>query len=343
MKYGLLLLMMVQLLPKLTFCQTVDLSGTYIFETYIVGTGTVTINGLVQRDSSITTEVVPVPTSSSWDVLGIATATVTGNGSNTVNVARYGQMGCTVDAIGAGTSTAGNLAIMGITNPIDCADSGQANIDLIPIGTRVVGYFLTTKPAGSAATVELTPGLMGTQITGVPISATSFSTSSNMTIGGTLSATGTVSSGTSSNAPGCIHLSDAGGSHDMGFCAPSSGVSGTFTLPTSVGSSNNVMATDGSNNLSFIGLGSIAGTLGSSQMPAFTGDVTNSGLAMTVGKIGGKAISLMGPLTTCGGFGLQFTTTAATNVTLPVSGRGRQYSCLSGITGNQRQWTTDIG
>ena len=42
--------------------------------------------------------------------------------------------------------------------------------------------------------------------------------------------------------------------------------------------------------------------------------------ALTVGGIGGKAVSLGGNLTTGGAFGLTLTTTATTNVTLPTSG-----------------------
>lgn len=52
-----------------------------------------------------------------------------------------------------------------------------------------------------------------------------------------------------------------------------------------------------------------------------SGDATisNAGV-LTVGKIGGKSVTLGGALTTSGAFSLTLTTTAATNVTLPISG-----------------------
>ena len=51
-----------------------------------------------------------------------------------------------------------------------------------------------------------------------------------------------------------------------------------------------------------------------------TGDLTCSGLACTVGSIGGNAVTLGGSLTTSGAHSVVFTTTGNTNVTLPTSG-----------------------
>ena len=206
-------------------------TGYAVYETWTTSAAVTSANTLVQRDSSNPiTYVVPASAASSWDVLGIATNTALSGSS--LSVARYGQAQCIVDASGAGATTAGHLAVMGITNNVDCADSGQTNVDLIPIGTRVVGYFLQgSVAAGSTAWVELTPGLMGTELTGVPLSATSFSTSSNASINGSVYSTQNVYAGTSSSAPGCVHLSDTGQTHDMGVCAPASGFSGLLDLP----------------------------------------------------------------------------------------------------------------
>jgi hypothetical protein len=51
-----------------------------------------------------------------------------------------------------------------------------------------------------------------------------------------------------------------------------------------------------------------------------TGDLACSGLACTVGSIGGEAVTLAGALSTSGAHSLVFTTTGNTNVTLPTSG-----------------------
>ncbi|MFN7994945.1 MAG: hypothetical protein U0Q18_15165 [Bryobacteraceae bacterium] len=62
----------------------------------------------------------------------------------------------------------------------------------------------------------------------------SITTVADVDAGGNVNAVGTVSAGTSSTTPGCVHLQD-GASHDMGICAPASGFSGLLTLPVSAG------------------------------------------------------------------------------------------------------------
>lgn len=107
---------------------------------------------------------------------------------------------------------------------------------------------------------------------------------------------------------------------------PVNGISGTVTnpsttpaialalgniTPTSVASSG---AVSGSN---------LTGTNTGDQTIALTGDVTGSGtgsFAATVGKIGGKAVSLAGALTTSGAFASTFTMTGVTAVTFPTAG-----------------------
>ena len=66
----------------------------------------------------------------------------------------------------------------------------------------------------------------------------------------------------------------------------------------------------------------VTGTLQAAQMPALTGDATNTAgsLALTVGAIGGKSVSLGGALTTTGAFSLGLTLSANTSLTLPTSG-----------------------
>ncbi|HVN04068.1 MAG TPA: hypothetical protein VMT86_06590 [Bryobacteraceae bacterium] len=86
--------------------------------------------------------------------------TVTGGSGATVQVARYGQVPCVLDT----NSMAGHLAIMGTTTNCDCADAGTNVVSGVAIGARVVGYFLQTATAGTTALVELTPGLVGTEI-----------------------------------------------------------------------------------------------------------------------------------------------------------------------------------
>lgn len=71
------------------------------------------------------------------------------------------------------------------------------------------------------------------------------------------------------------------------------------------------------------GSGNSTGTNTGDQTIILTGDVTGSGtgsFATTVGKIGGKAVSLAGALTTSGAFASTFTMTGVTTVTFPVAG-----------------------
>jgi len=145
-------------------------NGIPISETWTVTSGT-TVNQytLVQRDSHNPTMVKPASVASGSDVLGIAMTTVTGGSGATVQVARYGQISCYVDTGGAAH---GDLAVMGSTNNTYCGDSTQTNVAGVAIGTRVIGYFLSNAIANSTVIVELTPGLMGTSITGVPVTAT---------------------------------------------------------------------------------------------------------------------------------------------------------------------------
>jgi hypothetical protein len=124
-------------------------------ETFTVGAGGVAANTLVVTDSSNPSNIISATGSTAY---GIATSTVAAGG--TVEVARYGQVACLVDAGGAAQ---GDLVIAGTVNVTYCKDSGQTLPINLPIGTRIIGQFRTATAAGSPAMVELTPGLFGLQ------------------------------------------------------------------------------------------------------------------------------------------------------------------------------------
>ena len=120
---------------------------------------------------------------------------------------------------------------------------------------------------------------------------TSLTTTSGITAGGALTAVGNVYANSGSNAAGCLHLADTNGAHDMGLCAPSSGVNGLVNLWSGAGGAGQVTTSDGANNLVWSNLGAIAGTLTSGQMPTLTGDISNNGLATTVTALQGQAVA----------------------------------------------------
>jgi hypothetical protein len=122
-------------------------------ETFTVGSGGVIANTLVVTDSNSPANII---SASGNTVYGIAISTVAAGG--TVEVARYGQVACFVDAGGA---TEGDLVIAGSANVTYCKDSGQALPINIPIGTQIIGVFRTNAPPGATAMVELTPAQFG--------------------------------------------------------------------------------------------------------------------------------------------------------------------------------------
>ena len=124
----------------------------------------------------------------------------------------------------------------------------------------------------------------------------SLTTTSDVTSGGALTATGNVSANSGSNTLGCLHLSDSNAAHDTGICAPSSGFNGLFNLWTSAGSAGQVATTDGSLNLLWSNLSGIAGTLTAAQMPALTGDAGNTGLTIAVTGLQGRSVSSASPV-----------------------------------------------
>ncbi len=124
-------------------------------ETFTAGAGGVAANTLVTTDSSSPAKIISATGNT---VYGVAMGTAAAGA--TVEVARYGQVPCFVDAGGA---VQGDLAIVGTGNVTYCKDSGQTLPANIPIGTRIIGQFRTAAPAGSTALIELTPYQFGLQ------------------------------------------------------------------------------------------------------------------------------------------------------------------------------------
>jgi hypothetical protein len=109
-------------------------------ETFTVGAGGVAGNTLVITDSSSPAYIIAATGNTAY---GIAISTIAAGG--TVEVARYGQVACFVDAGGA---VQGDLVIAGTANVTYCKDSGQNLPINVPIGTRIIGVFRTGASAG---------------------------------------------------------------------------------------------------------------------------------------------------------------------------------------------------
>ena len=128
------------------------------------------------------------------------------------------------------------------------------------------------------------------------------------TVGGDLTMTG-LGSATVAKIQGTT-VSGVTGTGNVVFSAAPT-LSGSVTL--SGLSSAGVVTTNGS------GVLATNATLPAAEFPSLTGDVTNSGLTTTVGKIGGNAVSLGGAFTTSGG-AITLTTSGGSNVVVPASG-----------------------
>ncbi len=222
---------MTRLLLPLLACAPVLLHGQInsISETWTVNSvGSVAANTLVQRDASNPTLVQAVASASGSfpDVLGIALSTATSG--QPVQVARYGQAPCVLDS----NSTAGHLAVVGSTTYSYCGDGGLP-INGVPLASRVVGYFLQTQTAGSGNTalVELTPGLMGTALTSVPI----------------ISTTGSISAGSTGSA-GCVNLFDLSGTQTQ-LCSPTMATGDLLVNGTALVLSGGALGTPSSGTL----------------------------------------------------------------------------------------------
>ena len=152
-----------------------------------------------------------------------------------------------------------------------------------------------TLPDGALPSDAITNGALNSST--LTAALTSLATTSDITLGGALTATGNVYANAGSSAAGCVHLSDANGAHDMGLCAPSTGFNGLLNLWSAAGTAGQVTISDGANDLVWSNLSGIAGTLTSSQMPSLTGDVSNSGLTLTVTALRGRTVASSAPAT----------------------------------------------
>ncbi|MGA3044952.1 MAG: hypothetical protein ABSF54_29600, partial [Bryobacteraceae bacterium] len=150
-----------------------------------------------------------------------------------------------------------------------------------------------TLPDSALPSDTVTTGVLGNAT--LTADLVSLTTTGGVTAGGALTATGNVYANSGSSTTGCLHLSDANSVHDTGVCAASSGFNGLFNLWTSAGSAGQVATTDGSLNLLWSNLSGIAGTLAAAQMPALTGDAANTGFAVTVAGLQGRAVSSASP------------------------------------------------
>jgi hypothetical protein len=185
-----------------------------------------------------------------------------------------------------GTVSGGNSAVtsaFGRTGDI-AAQAGDYTY------SQIVG---TLPDAALPSDAVTTSGLSNSTLTAA---LTSLATTSDIAVGGALTATGNVYANAGSNAPGCLHLSDANGTHDMGLCAPSAGFNGLLNLWNSSGAMGQVTTSDGANSLQWSNLGGITGTLTSAQMPALGGDITNSGLIATVTGLRGRMVASTAPI-----------------------------------------------
>lgn len=128
-----------------------------------------------------------------------------------------------------------------------------------------------------------------------------------------------------------IAVYDAG--NNSGYCYTSNGSASPATFQVCGGggggvpggSTNSIQYNAGSSTFGGISIGTSQiligqnGTFPAAETLSGDGTIASNG-ALTIGSIGGKAVSLGGSLTTSGAFNSTFTMTGATNVTFPTSG-----------------------
>ncbi len=142
---------------------TVILDGTqhslgtgYLSATKTAGTGGVTANLLCRIDA---TGSVVVPALGDIGILGVCVTSQTA--AQSVEVATRGVINCVAD----NATTAGNIAIAGITTAGRCRDSGQPYTTGVTLSTQVLGKILTAATAGSLVSIELYgPGHYGASV-----------------------------------------------------------------------------------------------------------------------------------------------------------------------------------
>ncbi len=131
-----------------------DASGnTAVTESWVAGSGGVTVNKLVMLDASAPSLVVAATAGGYGVALGTAVA------GASVQVAREGAAQCVA---GSGGVTAGHLVIWG--TGATCVDSGQTSRANISSAVRVIGLARTTAIATALVLVDLSGASFGTQL-----------------------------------------------------------------------------------------------------------------------------------------------------------------------------------
>jgi len=288
---------------------------------------------------------------------GFGCNSISGGGSGTVNSGTIGQLAYYAST---GTAVSGETTLAASQMPALTGDvtntAGSLATTVGSIGGKAVslggsfttsGAFNTTLTTTGTTTLTLptsgTVTALGNTVTGIG----SIVLNSGATLAGPL-LTNASASGFFS-APGLITTTDLASQNAntiLGNGTASAATPTALAVPSCAGATNALIWTSGTgfgcNTITGSGSGTVSSgtagqlayyassgtvvsgetTLVASQMPALTGDVTNTAgsLATTVGSIGGKAVSLGGNLTTSGAFNTTLTTTGTTSLTLPTSG-----------------------
>jgi len=144
----------------------VSVGTSYLSTTKVVANGTTVTQGhAVKLDNNGNVIECAV---SDVEFLGIAAATVVGNGTSAVEVATRGVIAAMIE----NDSTTNHIAGIGTGNVGLVRDLGQASSTSISVGVKILGKFLETKSAGSTALVQLYgPGHFGAQVQGADLPA----------------------------------------------------------------------------------------------------------------------------------------------------------------------------
>jgi len=165
-----------------------SLSGGYLSNTFPVGTGGVTVNTIVQFDSSTP----PKAIAGTGGYSGIAASTVASGGN--VEVVREGVVGCVFD----NAAVVGDIAIPGTTNLNRCRDAGVTSSTQVPNTTPVIGVIQAAASAGAVAPVRLHgPGTFGTLCATCANTSTANTWSATQSFGTLTSTNATIGAGVS--------------------------------------------------------------------------------------------------------------------------------------------------
>jgi len=331
-------------MPALTGDVT-NTAGSLATTVGAIGGKTVSLSGSLTTTGAFN-PIFAIPSSSTWTfpsgggTLGLLNANTTGTAANVTGTVAIANGGTNATSSAAGTipnATSGSASswtatpTLGAAGTLGSLTMGNATSGLLTLEpvTGALGTVTVSIPAATDTLVNLA----GTQtLTGKSIAATEVNsgtlacgqlpalTGDTTTTAGSCAATtakinGTAFTGTNG------HLVSFGASNipaDSGVVAANAVTASSpgvglchFAGSTQVCTSSLVaLASD------------VSGTLAAAQEPAHTGDATNSAgsLAMTVGAIGGKTVSLSGNLTTTGAFNPTFAIPSSSTWTLPSGG-----------------------